>query len=213
MKKLFIFDFDGVLVDTVLDSVKAFNHVLSEYDKPTYSEDVTNFRHEDFWEFIKLNVYDFKEEFYRRFLEVYEESELENTQAYDGMIDVLTNLKKQDKTLAICSNREEPELHFLCDKFLKEVNFKYISGYRKGVPSKPDPYRLNEIIEKVNIPKEEVIYFGDRIVDIEAAKNAGIDMILVTYGQGNKEDYSNPYPLVLIDSPSEIINIMKKGII
>ena len=76
MKKLFIFDFDGVLVDTVLDSVKAFNHVLSEYDKPTYSEDVTNFRHEDFWEFIKLNVYDFKEEFYRRFLEVYEESEL-----------------------------------------------------------------------------------------------------------------------------------------
>ncbi len=213
MKKLFIFDFDGVLVDTVLDSVKAFNHVLSEYDKPTYSEDVTNFRHEDFWEFIKLNVYDFKEEFYRRFLEVYEESELENTQAYDGMIDVLTNLKKQDKTLAICSNREEPELHFLCDKFLKEVDFKYISGYRKGVPSKPDPYRLNEIIEKVNIPKEEVIYFGDRIVDIEAAKNAGIDMILVTYGQGNKEDYSNPYPLVLIDSPSEIINIMKKGII
>lgn len=213
MKKLFIFDFDGVLVDTVLDSVKAFNHVLSEYDKPTYSEDVTNFRHEDFWEFIKLNVYDFKEEFYRRFLEVYEESELENTQAYDGMIDVLTNLKKQDKTLAICSNREEPELHFLCDKFLKEVDFKYISGYRNGVPSKPDPYRLNEIIEKVNIPKEEVIYFGDRIVDIEAAKNAGIDMILVTYGQGNKEDYSNPYPLVLIDSPSEIINIMKKGII
>jgi len=213
MKKLFIFDFDGVLVDTVLDSVKAFNHVLSEYDKPTYSEDVTNFRHEDFWEFIKLNVYDFKEEFYRRFLEVYEQSAFENTQAYDGMIDVLNNLKKQDKTLAICSNREELELQFLCDKFLKEVDFNYISGYRKGVPSKPDPYRLNEIIEKVNIPKEEVIYFGDRIVDIEAAKNAGIDMILVTYGQGNKEDYSNPYPLVLIDSPSEIKNIIKKGII
>lgn len=213
MKKLFIFDFDGVLVDTVLDSVKAFNQVLSEYDKPTYSEDVTNFRHEDFWEFLKLNVYDFKEEFYRRFLEVYEQSALENTHAYDGMIDVLNNLKKEDKILAICSNREEHELHFLCERYLKEVDFEYISGYRKDVPNKPDPYRLNEIINKVNIPKEEVIYFGDRIVDIEAAKNAGIDMILVTYGQGNREDYSNPYPLVLIDSPSEIINIIKKGII
>ena len=98
MKRLFIFDFDGVLVDTVLDSVKGFNQVLSEFDKPTYSEDVTDFCHEDFWAFIKSNVYDFKDEFRMRFLEVYEESELENTHAYDGMIDVLKELQNQDKT-------------------------------------------------------------------------------------------------------------------
>ena len=44
------------------------------------------------------------------------------------------------------------------------------------------------------------------MADIEAAKSAGIDMVLVTYGQGNKEAYSNSYPLKLIDNVKEILD-------
>lgn len=212
MKELYIFDFDGVLVDTILDSIKAFNQVLSEFDKETYSEDITNFRHEDFWQFLASNTIGIEAEFQKRFYEVYENSQMENTHAYNGMIEVLTELQ-ENKILAICSNRNERHLNMLCDKYLKDINFKYISGYKEAVPNKPDPFRLNEIIEKANISKEDVIYFGDRIVDVETAKNAGIDMILVRYGQGNEEDFSNPYPLAVIDSPTEIKELIKKGLI
>ena len=56
------------------------------------------------------------------------------------------------------------------------------------------------------ISKDEVIYFGDKDVDILAAENAGIDMVVVKWGQGNDNDYANPYPLRAIDSPNDILD-------
>ncbi|MGN1185898.1 MAG: HAD family hydrolase, partial [Methanobrevibacter wolinii] len=65
----------------------------------------------------------------------------------------------------------------------------------------------NEIIKKENIKKEEVLYFGDKDADINAAKNAGIDMVLVKYGQGNIKDYENTYPIKIIETPMEILDL------
>ena len=93
------------------------------------------------------------------------------------------------------------------DKFLPGIRFKYISGFRKGVPDKPDPFRLNEIIEKEGIEKENVLYFGDKDVDIIAARNAGVKMVMATYGQGNEMDYRDSYIFTLIDDPIEILDI------
>ena len=61
-------------------------------------------------------------------------------------------------------------------------------------------------MEKEGISKEEVIYFGDKDVDILAAERAEIDMVVVKWGQGNENDYANPYPLKAIDSPKDILD-------
>lgn len=205
MKNLFIFDLDGMLIDSVIYSIKCFNLLFEYYGLPTYDKNLSDLDYDDFREFLRNNI-DFSDPgVLDKFVEIYA-SVPEDSEAYEGIHEVLETLINNGRTLAICSNREEENIKEDVMRVFPEINFKYISGYRQGIPDKPDPYRLNEIVEKEGISKDEVIYFGDKDVDILAAENADIDMVVVKWGQGNDKDYANPYPLRAIDSPNDILD-------
>jgi len=207
MKELYIFDFDGTLVDSYRDSIKYFNITLEQFNLPTFDLDVEGLDYQIFREFIHEQIIGIEEEFMEKFTLNYKDSPQVNTYLYDGIIDVLQELQNRKITLAICSNREQNNLEELVNDFLDGIDFKYISGTVNEEHCKPDPYRINEIIRKENIEKDKILYFGDKVADIEAAKAACIDMVLVTYGQGNDEAYSDSYPLKLIDNPKEILDL------
>lgn len=207
MKELYIFDFDGTLVDSYRDSIKFFNITLEEYNLPTFDMDVEGLDYQIFREFIHEQIDGIEEEFMKRFTINYKDSPQLNTFVYEGVLEVLQELENRGITLAICSNRDQNNLEEMVEKFFDGISFKYISGTVNEQYNKPDPYRINEIIRKENIEKEKILYFGDKVADIEAAKAAGIDMILVTYGQGNDEAYSDSYPLKLIENVNEILDL------
>ena len=205
MKNLFIFDLDGMLIDSVIYSIRCFNLLFEYYGLPTYDKDLSDLDYDDFREFLRNNI-DFSDQgVLDKFVEIYA-SVPEDSEAYEGIHEVLETLLNKGMTLAICSNREEENIKDDVMRVFPEIDFKYISGYRQGIPDKPDPYRLKENVEKEGISKDEVIYFGDKDVDILAAENAGIDMVVVKWGQGNDKDYANPYPLRAIDSPNDILD-------
>ena len=205
MKNLFIFDLDGMLIDSVVYSIKCFNMLFEYYGRPTYDKDMSDLDYDDFRNFMRNNI-DFSDQgVLDTFVEIYANVP-EDSEAYDGIHDVLEILIDHGKTLAICSNREEENIKEDVERVFPDIDFKYISGYKQGIPDKPDPYRLNEIVEKEGISKDEVIYFGDKDVDILAAERAEIDMVVVKWGQGNENDYSNHYPLKAIDSPKDILD-------
>ena len=205
MKNLFIFDLDGMLIDSVIYSIRCFNLLFEYYGLPTYDKDLSDLDYDDFREFLRNNI-DFSDQgVLDKFVEIYA-SVPEDSEAYEGIHEVLETLLNKGMTLAICSNREEENIKDDVMRVFPEIDCKYISGYRQGIPDKPDPYRLKENVEKEGISKDEVIYFGDKDVDILAAENAGIDMVVVKWGQGNDKDYANPYPLRAIDSPNDILD-------
>ncbi len=213
MKKLFIFDLDGMILDTFEDSFNCVNRVLEEFNIPQYEEDFRTIHYPTFRKYLNDNNAGKDTPVYPRYIELFKEDSLPNTKAFEGIIPVLKKLQNMGVTLAICSNREENMVKQLAKRFFENINFKYISGYRQGVPDKPNPHRIYEIINAENVCPEEVVYFGDKDADVKVAKNAGIDLILVTYGQGSSEDYENPYPLKVIDKTSEILELIDEGII
>lgn len=213
MKRLFIFDLDGMLLDSIEDSFNCVNQALEEFHIAPYEADLETMHYPTFRRYLDENNAGKTTPVYPRYIELYAQHPLDNTRAYDGIGEVLEQLQGMGITLAICSNREQDKVKELAKRFFEETDFKYISGYRKGVPDKPDPYRINEIINAESVTKEEVVYFGDKDADLKVAENAGIDLVLVTYGQGSKEDYESPYPLKVIDKPSQILDLIREGII
>ena len=213
MKRLFIFDLDGMILDTIEDSFNCVNQVLVEFNIAPYDADYRTMHYPTFRKYLNDNNAGKKTPVYSRYIEVFANHPLDNTKAFDGMTDVLCKLQQLGVTLAICSNRDEKVVKKLTKRFFKDIDFKYISGFRRGVPDKPDPFRLNQIIESEGAEKNEVIYFGDKDADIKVAENAGVDLVLVTYGQGSPEDYASTYPLRVIDKPEEIMELINEGII
>jgi phosphoglycolate phosphatase len=204
---------DGMILDTFEDSYNCVNRVLEEFGIAAYQEDYRNIHYPSFRKYLNENNAGKDTPVYPRYIEMFRNDPLKNTKAFEGIIPVLETLQKKKVTLAICSNREEKMIRELARRFFKDIDFKYISGYRQGVPDKPNPYRINEIIDAENLSPEEVVYFGDKDADVKVARNAGIDLILVTYGQGSSEDYTNPYPLRVIDKAEEILELVEEGII
>ena len=207
MKELYIFDLDGTLLDSLSFTITLFNKLLHDLKLPTYDKDESEYDYVEFRNHLFQHL-DFHDSVHvKRFLKIYHEEMLEPSIPFEGVMDVLEELQNQGKILAICTNRTELDLRVRIEGFFKGIDFKYISGYRKGVPDKPDAYRINEIIEKENISRDKVIFFGDKDNDILAARSAGIDIAFAKWGQGKEEDFNNPYVCKLLENPYDILDI------
>ena len=139
------------------------------------------------------------------YLNFYESSKKEATVPFSGAHEVLENLQENNVLLAINSNRFTYSIELFLDRFFSDIDFISIEGHEMDFPSKPNPYGINKIIKMANVSRDDVIYIGDSITDIETAKNAGIDCVIVRWGYGNAEDWENDYILEAIDDFSQIL--------
>lgn len=211
MKKLAIFDFDGTLMDSVEDVVISFNKALTVYDRPTLTrQDYIGYLGGNIDEIISLVLGDKsnpenRETFKRVYLDFYESSKKEATVPFPKSHEILEKLQEKDILLAINSNRFTYSINLFVGRFFSDIDFIAIEGHEMDFPSKPNPYGINKIMKEVNINPDETIYIGDSITDIETAKNAGIDCIIVKWGYGNREDWENDYILEAVDDFAQIL--------
>ncbi|AGN16927.1 MULTISPECIES: HAD family hydrolase [Methanobrevibacter] len=204
MKKLYIFDFDGTLVDTLYDSVSAYNKALEKFNQPIFpfkTADDINFE-----EFISFMGSD--EDILEEYMDIYIRSPKDHTKPYDGILETLAELNSNpDITLAVCSNRMDDLLRMLVLKLFPNIDFKYVIGHIRDEPFKPDPFLINKIIKSEDFLKEEIVYIGDRYTDIQTGKNVDVDVIVVKWGQGSDDAYLDDYPIKVVDKPSEILDL------
>ena len=76
-----------------------------------------------------------------------------------------------------------------------------------GVP-KPDPAMLIEGCRRLNVPLSEGLYIGDMIVDVQAAKAAGLPVWLVNAGLAGTEDPRAAGPERILDHFTEIADLL-----
>lgn len=202
MKRFYIFDFDGTLVNTFPDSVIAYNEALKQHNLPEYPyESLDDI---DYTDFINNMTEDMQ--ILKLYSKIYEESEKKHTLPYEGISTVLEELLRRGNKLAICSNRSQEQLENYTKKLFSGIKFEYVVGYTPDAGFKPNPEVMNRILDNIDYNKEEIVYVGDKKTDILTAKNVDIDVIIVTWGQGEPEAYTDDYPLKVIDNAGELLD-------
>lgn len=186
-----VFDLDGTLLNTLEDLADAVNYSLAQFGMPQRTiEEVRNYVGNGIRLLIErsvpngtdLPVIDNVFEFFKKY---YQEHCNDKTKAYDGIIDMLKELKQSGIKLAVLSNKAQNAVTKLCDIYydnLLDITF----GAREGIAKKPAPDALLECAAIADIALEDIAYIGDSDVDVLTARNAGVDCIAVSWGFRDK---------------------------
>ena len=188
MKKAVIFDLDGTLLDTLGSIAHCCNTALREFslaeiDKSVYPQFVGRGAKVLADSVFKYSgapdeIYD---AFIKRYFEIYEANGTKGVDPYDGVKELLSELKARGVRAAVLSNKPHVIARDVCSQFFGELTDP-VYGQRDGVPTKPDPTAAFELMGELGVSAKECVYCGDSGVDVETGKNAGIFTVGAAWG-------------------------------
>ena len=190
--KCVIFDLDGTLLYTLEDLYIATNYALEQVGRDKRSlDEVRNFVGNGVAKLIEraMGKNSSQEEVQKCleiFKEYYSKNAQKNTRPYDGIIELLKYLKKSGIKIALNSNKYDAAVKSLSHKYFDDL-VEIALGESNNCPKKPDPTGVEKILKYFNCDKDNAIYIGDSLVDIQTAKNAKIPCISVSWGYCNKD--------------------------
>ena len=211
-KRLVIFDLDGTLLDTIGDLSAACNHLLSQRGYPTHTDDQyrmmvgngidrlierslpPDVRSPETVQVLRPEFIDY----YRAHID-------QHTQPYAGIPELLEKLEVGGVKLAVASNKYHNGTVALVERFFPQRHFAAVLGQREGVPVKPDPAAVNEILALTGIRPADVLYVGDSGVDMQTARNAGIESAGVLWGFRHRAELVEAGARHIAASPADII--------
>ena len=212
MKSLVIFDLDGTLLNTIADLAAATNQALAQLGYPTHEEKaylrfVGNGINKLFERALPQPAR--SEENIQRvralFVPYYNAHGADLTRPYEGIVALLEALQARGIKLAVASNKYQAATEQLIKHYFPQIHFLAVLGQRDGLPTKPDPLFVKEIIKRAEVTSQEVLYVGDSDVDMQTARNSGVDVCAVTWGFRTREELSAYHPKYLVNAPSEIL--------
>lgn len=213
MKKTVIFDLDGTLLNTLEDLADSTNYALSKFGYPTRTiEEVRQFVGNGVAKLIERAIPEGKnnpnfEKCLAIFKENYAQNMYNKTAPYNGIIEMLSNLKSKGIKIAVVSNKFDLAVKELCKKYFEGfIDFAAGENEAQGIKKKPAPDTVISVLNEFNFAPEDAVYVGDSDVDIMTAKNSKMPCISVTWGFRDKKFLLENGATILINAPSEIYN-------
>lgn len=213
MKKIVIFDLDGTLLNTLDDLADSTNYALSKFGYPTRTiEEVQQFVGNGVAKLIERAIPDGKNNpNFEKCLSIFKENYAQNmynkTAPYNGIIEMLSNLKSKGIKIAVVSNKFDLAVKELCKKYFEGfIDFAAGENEAQGIKKKPAPDTVISVLTEFNFAPEDAVYVGDSDVDIMTAKNSNMPCISVTWGFRDKKFLLENGATILINAPSEIYN-------
>lgn len=218
MKKIeaVIFDLDGTLLNTVEDIMDSVNSALEKYGFPLHSlQEYQYFIGDGIEELVKRALPENKRdsETFSKCLSLvkdeYEKRWHNKTKPYDGVKEMLEDLKRSGLKLAIFSNKPHNFTEITVKHYFPEINFDIVLGAKDGNPKKPDPWGALYIAKTIGVSPERILYLGDTKTDVATAKKAGMLSVGAAWGFRGKEELIKAGADYIVDSPSQFLQLAK----
>lgn len=217
MIKLVIFDLDGTLLNSVTDLGNSCNYILKKYGYPVHPlESYKYFVGNGVGKLVERALPEDKrdpeyvEKIRIEFVEYYSKHASEATAPYYHITDLLASLEKANILIAVASNKFESGTKSLVAQYFSDFKWAAIYGQREGIPPKPDPRIIEDILDDLQITdKTEVLYLGDTATDMQTCKNAGITSIGVSWGFRTIKELQDNEAEYIINDPLELLDIIE----
>jgi phosphoglycolate phosphatase len=214
--RLFVFDLDGTLVDSLRDLSDSANELLAACGGAPLEIDAVGRMVGEGAGTLVARVFAAAgiakpEDGLERFLAIYDSRLLNHTRAYDGIPEALAGIAAR-AALAVLTNKPLIATRQILDALKLSAFFESgsVLGGDGSLARKPDPTALRTLCTRANVPTSDAILVGDSLVDWETAANAGTRIALARYGFGFREfpqDRLNGREH-LLDSPRDLLTLV-----
>ncbi len=184
-----LFDFDGTLADSFAAITLSTNHTRQHFGLPPLSEDevrsYVGYGLQNLMEQLVPNAP--PDESVAVYRAHHPSVMAAGTSLFPGVVETLEKLKRDGVRTAICSNKHvQFTKQLVRAKSIEHLFDEVLGPDDVGVP-KPDPAMLFEAMRRLKVTREETVYVGDMVIDIEVARAAGVPAWIVLGGASPRE--------------------------
>ena len=211
MYKAIFFDLDGTLTESGEGITKSVQYALEKLGKP--EEDLDKLRvfigpplMEQFMKYADIDETEARKavEYYR---ERYAVKGIFENRPYDGVENMLRELKGRGYILAVASSKPEYYVTKILDYFNLSSYFEVVVGSEMNGARTSKTEVIEEALKRLNMSdrRKEVLMVGDKEHDVLGARAAGLACVAVGYGYGTKEELTAAQPLKIVASIEELL--------
>jgi phosphoglycolate phosphatase len=215
--KLIVFDLDGTLINSLEDLADSANHVLIQHSFPTHPVDAYRYFVGDGVRKLIERILPEKErndiqieQCRQEFVAYYRIHMEDKTSVYPGMIELLKALKDKGLKIAVATNKVHVAVAPLMAKYFPNIRFDSLIGQREGIPVKPAPKIMFDILKETGCEPSEALHVGDTATDMQLAHNAGVTPVGVLWGYRPLEELQEAGAQHIIKHPLDLLKIIDK---
>ena len=211
--QLAIFDLDGTILDTLDDLADSLNYALEKSGYPVRTRDeVRRFVGNGIRKLIERGVpsgtdAESVSRVHEDFTAYYKVHCADKTKPYENIPELLKKLRENGVKTAVVSNKADYAVQDLCVQYFEGL-FDAAVGEREGVRKKPAPDSVNAVLEKLGVNRENSVYIGDSDVDVETARNSGMNCIAVDWGFRDRDLLISSGAEIIVSEPMKIAEIV-----
>ena len=218
MKKAVVFDLDGTLSDSIASIKYCGDRAVEPFGYGPFSvEQYKYFVGDGAANLVKrmlaaagdTALVHFDEAFslYKKYFAV---DCMYQVKPYDGIRELLEGLKAAGLKICVLSNKPHDQTIDVIETLFGKGYFDIILGQREGSPIKPDPHGVFEIMDRLGVTPEEVLYLGDTATDMKTGKSAGAFTVGALWGFRQREELEEAAADAIMSHPLELMEYILK---
>lgn len=211
--KCIVFDMDGTILDTLEDLTDSVNYALKTCGYPERTIDEVRF-------FVGNGIQKLIEravpvgssqadiqKVFETFMPYYKLHSADKTKPYDGIPEAIKELRAAGLLTAVVSNKADPAVQILVEQYFKGL-FDSSLGESPAIAKKPARDMVDKVLSELGIAPEKAIYIGDSDVDVETAKNSGLDGLFVEWGFRSREFLLEHGAVDIVANTKEMVDFL-----
>ncbi|MDR2515992.1 MAG: HAD family hydrolase [Spirochaetaceae bacterium] len=218
--KCVIFDLDGTLVNTLADIALSMNAALVWYGYPARAE-------ADYAAIVGRGIRRLAEDALpsgardsgaaeavaeavaEKAREYYAERPIVHAKPYPDIVELLYGLRSLKIKTAVLSNKPDPVAQAVISSLFPPALFDLVQGEQAGVPRKPDPAPVWDILIQLGVTPRETLFAGDSEIDMETARAAECSPLGVSWGFRERETLLASGAARIINRPLELLSLIQ----